>query len=468
MMSNLISFRIDSFCIFEKKPMIMSPKFSFWVNILMIKVRKWTEKPFLLFFPFLVIYVIVVFTYKTDVDPATGDQMGYMNYAKELLNSLFTLTLPDVYLVWGPGYPLLLAILFALKLPLISIKLLNAVLLYVSVVLLFVSLRKFVSLKLSLFFSLFWAVYLNIYELIPFELPEIFAAFLVTLILWSISKAFSLDPTVFKKRYLFFSGFFIGYLALTKVIFGYVLMTFFPILVLLFFVDRKNIFLKKSIIIFLVAFATVSPWLVYTFHSTGRVFYWSEAGGNNLYWMSTPYDEEYGSWYYFESFNNDSLFHNHNNFKIAEHTNKHANHINVYLEISHLEGVERDDALKKAAIQNIKANPKKFFLNCISNLGRILFNFPYSYKLQTPRTLIRLPFNGFIVVFALLSLIPTLYCWRKVPFFLRFLLLFSLIYLGGSVFGSAETRMFSVIVPIFLFWICFTISKSVIIKINYD
>lgn len=65
----------------------------------------------------------------------------------------------------------------------------------------------------------------------------------------------------------------------------------------------------------------------------------------------------------------------------------------------------------------------------------------------------------------LLSFIPAIKNWRKIKFPLRFLILFVLIYLGGSVLGSAETRMFTVIVPILIIWIAYLFQK--IIRINW-
>ena len=141
-----------------------------------------------------------------------------------------------------------------------------------------------------------------------------------------------------------------------------------------------------------------------------------------------------------------------------------ANHQKDFAEILKFEGVERDNAFKRIALANIKANPRKYLTNILSNIGRILFNFPYSYAYHKPGTLIRFPLNGIIVVAILFCLIPTIINWKRIVFPMRFLLIFTLVYLGGSIFGCAEFRMFTVIVPILLFWIAFIIQKS--IKLN--
>jgi hypothetical protein len=68
----------------------------------------------------------------------------------------------------------------------------------------------------------------------------------------------------------------------------------------------------------------------------------------------------------------------------------------------------------------------------------------------------------------LFGLIPTFLNWRKINYAIRFMLFFALLYFGGSILGSAETRMFVVIVPILLIWIAYIIQKSMKIKLKFD
>ena len=133
-----------------------------------------------------------------------------------------------------------------------------------------------------------------------------------------------------------------------------------------------------------------------------------------------------------------------------------------------LQGTDQDDLLKKIAIENIKSHPLKFFRNCISNMGRMIFNYPASYALQKPSTLKRLPINGTLMVFTLFCLIPTIVSWRKIPFKIRFLLFLIFLYLGASLLGSAETRMFTMAVPILLIWIAFIVERSVKVNLKLE
>ena len=141
-------------------------------------------------------------------------------------------------------------------------------------------------------------------------------------------------------------------------------------------------------------------------------------------------------------------------------------HQQDYNETYKYDGVELDDAFKRLAYKNIKSHPIKYLQNCVSNVGRMLFGYPNSYMIQKPGDLVRLPPNGIIAVLSLLCLLPTWRNWRKIDYSIRYLLFVALIYLGGSVLGSAEIRMFSIIAPVILLWIAYIIQKS--IRVNLD
>ena len=128
----------------------------------------------------------------------------------------------------------------------------------------------------------------------------------------------------------------------------------------------------------------------------------------------------------------------------------------------------QDDHFKSIAINNIKKHPVKFLQNWISNVGRILFNYPYSYVLQSPSSLFYTLINGIIITLLLFSIVPTYKNWYKINFAIRFLIFFSLIYLGGSTFGSAESRMFSIIVPILLLWIAFILQNTIKFNLKFN
>jgi len=229
---------------------------------------------------------------------------------------------------------------------------------------------------------------------------------------------------------------------------------------------RKSKAFRYGFFVMGIAFLINVPYLLYTYNLTGKLFYWGSAGGDSMYWMTTPYEFEYGNWYSFEEIEKDTSLMD-GRLMIVGNPIKN-NHSEAIQEISKYKGIERDDVLKRMVVENIKTYPGKFIQNCFSNLGRIFFNYPYSYTLQRPGTLLRLPMNGIILILMLYSLIPTIINWRRVQYHLKILLFIFIIYLGGSTVGTAETRMFSIIVPFLLYWIAIMISQTVSFRIKWS
>jgi len=276
-------------------------------------------------------------------------------------------------------------------------------------------------------------------------------------------KAFATDNLTQSKKYILLSGITMGYLVLTKIIFGYVLLFAFTVNVFLWLLNRPAVNYRKNLIILLIAFTTIMPYLIYTFYLTGKFFYLGSSGADSLYWMSSPYDGEYGDWQpypetpqpfkYRVYYSEDS---------IAAHHKKDID------EIYKLHGTERERAYTEIAINNIKSHPVKFLKNCLSNIGRMLFSYPNAYTLQNNKTLLRLPLNGLISILSLFCIIPTFLNWRKINFPIRFLLFCVLIYLGPSTMVSGLTRMFTVIAPILLVWIAFIMQRTLKISFRFN
>lgn len=447
----------------------------------LFKEREIFEKPFLLFSPFLILAVIfVIITY----DPSFfGDESKYLNFATNILHGYYSPPAPKIYLATGPGYPLILVPFVAFKIPYIGIALLNAFFYYISIVFLYKALKHIVTLRLALIISLFWAFYYNSYENLQYILSESVAPFLISAIMYFLVRMND-SATIFKNKYIYLAGFTLGYLALTKIIFGYVLLFMFAGNCLVWLFNRSSINYRKGLIVLTVAFLTTLPYLVYTYHLTGKVFYWGSVGGNNMYWMSTPYEKEYGSWFPEPKRDSDSIVgpKTSGEFRLAEHNKLIIdgqnipgykeyvwyNHHSNFAEINKYKGVEKDEIFKRIAINNIREHPVKYLENCMSNLGRILFNYPYTYKLQNPGTLIRIPPNGIILTLLLLSLYSTILNWKKIIFAIRFSIFLFLLYMGASITGSAEIRMFTVIVPILLLWIAYVLQRTLKVNFRFD
>lgn len=445
-----------------------------------LKKIKIFRNPFFLFLPFFILYVIIVLIYASP--DLYGDESRYLAFATNLTHGFFSPSPPFLDLGNGPGYPLIMAPFVALKLPLISVKLLNALFYYISVVLLFKALQKIVPYKFAIIISFVWALYPNTFEQIPYALSEVFATSLIPLFIFCITFAFNNVSKKIVNKYIIAAGLTFGYLALTKPIFGYVILTMIFGTVVLLIINRKSASYKRIFIILLIAFGVTIPWLTYTYHMTGRLFYWSSFGGNNMYWMSSLNENEYGDWHsqIFDDINEPAeglipgsskiikSIHEKDFEKIFDSPEAKK----LYIKDGKIygkpyTGLIQDDVLKRIAYENIRSNPFKFIQNCFSNAGRMIFNYPASYTIQKPSTLKRLPINGALLVFSAFCFIMTIVYWRRVLFPLRILLFFGVIYFGGSLLGSAEPRMFTVIVPILLFWIAYILQRTVKIKPNF-
>lgn len=419
-------------------------------------MKKMLNKPFLLFLPFLFLYVfIIVFVHKNIMQ---GDESRYYMYANNLIHGFYS-PKGEVYLWNGPGYPIILMPFVALKLPLIFITLLNAVFQYLSVVLLYKTFIKYVSPAKALLFSLFWACYYISFKEMGLLYTESFTVFLVAAFQYFTVLVFKQA----KRKYIIISGVLLGYIILTKVIFGYVVLTLLAINFIIFLFLRKDN-LKKTCFILIIALLSNLPYLFYTYSLTGKLFYWANSGGSSLYWASSPFEGEYGDW------NNDD-FNTYCNIDTLIPCNASIiakNHENDFKIFRQYTGVEKDMMFKKKAIENIKNHPAKYVKNYISNFGRMLFGIPQSFFYQRFQNLMRIPPNAVIFTFLLFSGTITILRFRRIRYEILFLVMLSFIYLAGSATLSSDQRQFYIVVPVILFWTANIFQQFISININRE
>ena len=134
--------------------------------------------------------------------------------------------------------------------------------------------------------------------------------------------------------------------------------------------------------------------------------------------------------------------------------------------ISNLSPVEKDDALKKRALENISQYPLKFFSNWLANIGRLFFSYPFSYTPQKLSTYFYLLPNMFIFVLLIFSIYPAILRYRFIPFELFALALFVIIAFGGTSLLSAYDRQFRPLIPIVFFWLSFIYIRVLNISIR--
>ncbi len=424
------------------------------------------QYPFIAYLPFLVVYLLLIFMGHSD--QMHGDEGRYVMFATNLLDGFYSPK--DNFNLWnGPGYPIFLMPFLALGLPLIGITLANGFLYYFSVILLFKTVQKITNTTFAAIIGFCWAAYFVAYQELPAILSEPLTIFIIAAIIYLLTKL----KEEKSYKYTILLGIAIGYLVLTKIIFGYVLLALWALFLILQIITSIRSYRQgmpclyegtpQLLISLSIALLCIAPYLLYTYSLTGKVFYLGNSGGMSLYWMSTPHPGEFGDW------NNKDF--DANCFSALQPCNASQfakNHKENFDYIYQFEGVERDEKFKEVAIKNIKTYPTKYIKNCIANQGRLWFGFPYSYLYQRDSTLIRILPNMLLLSIFLLTLVLWVFNLKHIPIEIHFLLLFLLLYLFLSTLVSAFPRNLYVIVPVILFLFAYVAHRSIKINWSFD
>jgi len=378
-----------------------------------------------------------------------GDESGYVGIANRMIGKPDAAT-QDLRLWWGPGYPFVLVPFLVLKLPWIAAKCLNAGFLFGAILYFYGLMRRYVACNTALMTTLAAGLYP------PFmrELHQLLAESLTLLLVCGFMFHFSslFESSRRSRPHLVAASAFLGYLALTKVFFGYAIAA----LLLLWtglLLWRRTPALRNASLVFLIALIWCVPYLSYTHALTGRTFYWGTSGGMSLYWMSSPQPNELGSWFSSEEVREDPEL---------------APHREFFAKLHGLSDVERDDAYKRQAISNIIHHPANYAAKWAANVGRLLFSYPFSFTPQRLSTYFFMAPNMVVVVLFLLSLFPAALRPRAVPFEMWALLLFASVAFGGSTLLSAYDRQFWPLAPILFAWMGYVYARLLKISFRED
>jgi 4-amino-4-deoxy-L-arabinose transferase-like glycosyltransferase len=401
--------------------------------------------------PLLLIYCLYVII--KEKSGLSLDEPTYLLYARNLING-FYVPKGSTFLWAGPGYPIILAVLEKFDLTGIYQKLLNAIFLYGSLLCMYYSLRLFTRKSYALILASLCGFYYPFYLMLPYRMTEVFVIFLISLIVLYVNK-WSEEPSKITYKVVLILA--LAWLMLTKIIFGYVIAGLLILFIIAFLLKHNNTYLKLIFILFF-SIITISPYLYYTYQLTGKYFYWGTSGGLTLYWMSSPYAEEYGDFinFFYEPSNDpnkNQLF----RMRHEENIKMAIGEISLFQTLKYEElpaklGVVQDQQFKKMAIMNIKAHPIKYIKNILSNSMRMIFNFPYSYR-KNRLNLKLIICNSILLLFVFITSLKHLRKNENTNSADLFLLSFTLIYLGGSVLLSATPRQFYIVSPILLYFI---------------
>ena len=408
-------------------------------------IKKLSHNPWLVFSPFLFYYEYIIIINKWP--SLYVDEIRYVEYAHHIIHGYYSPPAPHIDLWNGPGYPIVLLPFIALKIRVIYITFLNAVYQYLAVVFLYKALSLTASHKIALVSGLLLAVYPNALSILPILYTEAFTGFLVSSFVYCVTQCYIKK----NNRYLLPAGLVLGYLTLTKIIFGYVLAICLVIFLILLLLKKEKSFYLRPVYILLIAYAVTVPYLTYTWQMTGKFFYWGNSGGMSLYWMSTPFEHEYGDWKMPDLSNKQypTLFKSPE--AVALLKTNHSKELKFIL--SHRNAVVQDELFKQAAFKNIEKNPLKFASNYCNNFSRMLFNFPYSYAWQDAAIVKNIIIGSLILWSTVAGIILTIVNWRGIIFPVKPLLLIAGVYLLLSGALSAYPRQLDIMMPVLLFWL---------------
>ncbi len=301
-----------------------------------------------------------------------GDEWRYLLYAQNLLEGHYS-PREHVVLLNGPGYPLLLA-------PFVSYdwqegaRLLNAFLHAGVVLYAWLLLYPALPIRWALGVVAALIAYPALREHLPLLYTEVFTAFLCaawTFHAWNATK---------DRRHLGVAGVLLGVLCLTRVNFGPATVGLGLVAGAVWFL-RRNELARSYGLQAAIALVLCVPYLAYTYSLTGRWFYWSSAGGNMFYWLTSPFPEEYGDWYHQGWVYQNELLRSHHQLIHDRTTGLGANpKLPLLDQLFNISSPESGDDFMTQGLKNVREHPLKFAYNWCANVSRLFFDVPVTVR----------------------------------------------------------------------------------------
>lgn len=363
----------------------------------------------------LLLYAFV--TLLADRPDLIWDEGRYLWFGENLTRGTYTTPeKPD--LINGPGYPLVLAALLMLKTPLLGLRMFNAVFMALAAWFSFRAVLPYAGRRWALGVALVTALHPSLLRTAPYLMTEPLSICCIAGFAWAFTAALRAERTSWAA--ILAAAFAMAWLTMTRVFFGNVIMAsaIFALMLLPLWKSARR-HLLRSLAVLALAFALCVPWLVYTKSKTGDTLCWSTNAGELLYWATSTNEGENGHWFSEEDAQNkpELIANGHRDFYQA----------NYYLPVK-----EREEAMKKKALENLRANPVGVLKNWLCNWGRLIFGFPRSYQAEELVMLVLVAVNGPLVLAVLVALGVG---WRHrstIPAEALFLALITFIYLGGT------------------------------------
>lgn len=377
----------------------------------------------------------------------SGDEPRYFTFATQMLQGFFASEATRGF--WnGPGYPLVLLPFAAFEQTGFFAKVPNA-LAYGGVAAYLIVFFKQQGIRAPIMQVLLIQILLFMHGTLSEKLmSEPLAAFCVTgffvhcvLMFQKESETSKFGPSIHAAS----SGFYLGWLMLTKVLFAYVALAWWGFTLALFFLKRpllRELFPRPARLLPMVTLVVILPYLTYTYHHTGKFFYWGNSGGQQLFCLTLPQSQLRGDW-----LNSDAMT------AFPEFFGE----LSPFFEsLNSLDYGVQDSILKDKALANIRKHPIKFLQNVRANATRMIFGFPVSAypgaapELKTGNRSLAQGLWAYLLLFiALMALVM-----RRLPHLVGLapqasmaLWAFPILGLSASVLLSTEPRLIFPLLP---------------------
>ncbi len=415
------------------------------------------KSPWIKFLPFIFFYAVIAAWFSAP--ELIADEPRYLRYAQNLLDGLYTNS-ENPEFKNGPGFPLILAPIILVGAGKQLIVILNALYVYLTLVFLYKCLKFYTSDYRATWVVIFFGCFPVVLKGLTLVHTESVSVMFATLFLYHVLSTYHKKTD--QGKHIFLATLFLGILILIKVLLAYVAL-FSLLFSLTYFLRGESERAVKLVMIFFGALLLCTPYILYTYSLTGKMFYWGTQGGEILYWHSSPHQEEYGDWVG-DKILADSIV-GRNRYSLIE---LQQHHLEFYESLASLSFVERDEIFKKQAIENSKKYPRKYLKNTLASGLRMYFNTPYSYTPQKLSTFVYIIPNMFIVVFMLLAGLLWVKYWRSMPSEATVILMFLLFYVGGIILLNGRSRHLVLVLPFHLVFMACVFSNLLKIGVNEE
>jgi hypothetical protein len=310
--------------------------------------------------PLLALYAVIAAIAQPGPSPV-GDEAPLLRFADRILHGHYAVpgTMDSISYLWhGPGTPLLLTPLVALDIPLVALRFVGPLLLFAAALVFYRLLRMRFTPRGALMGTYAFGLYVPFYEGLPSLHKEPLAILLVTAgLLWT-GRVLAGG----RRRYVLLAGLALGGLAMVRLEYGWLALALLAASAVWWVVAADRAPGRRMTCVCVVALATCVPWLLYTYELTGQPLYWGNSGGSSLYWMSPTGGGETGQWHAVHTVFQDPAL---------------SRYRALFIGLQRLTPLQRDEALGRVALANIRASPGLYVRNLAANVGRLWFFQPF-------------------------------------------------------------------------------------------